>query len=244
MNKLSLTKTSLFAVAFLAAITSFGVTSPEATAAPQDDIFSRPSDKKETKEADATSGETTEANSAASAPKTVIKESKAKIAPISDGWYSVSDDESMVDVRLPGKPTYKELSWSPIAGRGQLVNHIYTSLAKKGQISVDYSWWDMHEAPAKGKELKDALEGAVKGSVVNVFGELTRMDKVTVNKVQGREFDFRFTMNLPNGKTPMMSGRSRVFIKGKRRYQVTVISYAGKEDEALTSKLFESLNIK
>ncbi len=236
MNKLSLSTTSLFVVALLA---SFSMSSTTSIA--QDDIFSRPSDKDAEKKTD---GEAEAPKASQPAATSVTKESTAKIEQQSDGWFTVSDDKSLVDVRLPSKPTYKEISWSPIAGRKPLVNHLYKSLAKNGQIAVDYSWWDMHQAPANNKELKDALEGAVKGSVVNVFGELTRMDKVKSGDAEGREFDFKFTMNLPDGKTPMMSGRSRVFIKGNRRYQVTVISYAGKEDDDITAKLFDSLLIK
>lgn len=244
MNKLPFSGTSLLAIAMFAVISSSAMTSSFALAAPQDDIFSRPSDKKDAIKENATGESSGTTETAELAATSVTKESKAKIEQQSDGWFTISDDESMVDVRLPSKPTYKEFTWSPIAGREQRVNHIYNSLAKKGQISVDYSWWDMHEAPTTNKELKEALDGAVKGSVVNVFGELTRMDKIKLGKVQGREFDFNFTMNLPDGKTPKMSGQSRVFIKNNRRYQITVISYAGKEDEVLTKKLFDSLNIK
>ena len=103
----------------------------------------------------------------------------------------------------------------------------------------------MHEAPATAKDLKNALDGAVVGSVANVFGKVTQPPaNVKSGKVNGREFEFDFTLNLPSGKTAAMQGRSRVFIKGKRRYQMTVINYAGKGDSSLTDKLFESLLIK
>ena len=241
MNHQSLKRISLLVMTLLASI------AVSAAAAPQDDIFSRPSDKKEVTEAGSGDSEVAETEPAAgdqTASETPAEESTARIEQQSDGWYTVIDDASGVEVRLPGEPTYKELSWSPIAGRPPLTNHFYNSLSKDKQISVDYSWYDMHEAPATAKALKATLDGAVKGSVVNVFGELAKMESVKSGKVNGREFEFKFTLNLPGGKSAAMSGHSRVFIKGKRRYQLNVIAYAGKEDKALATKLFDSLLIK
>jgi len=249
MKKLHLSK-SLLAVAFLALIWD------SSHAAPQDNIFSRSGDKKvealsdddpdlelgdpeQTTDEDpaetATDSETTGSNEPA--------KSTARIEGQSDGWFTVADETSQVEVRLPSEPTYQERSWSPISGRKALTNHIYLALANNKQISVDYSWYDIHEAPSTPKEIKATLEGAVKGSVVNVFGELTRMDMAKSGNVPGREFDFKFTIKLPQGKMAAMSGQSQIFLKGKRRYQLTVISHAGKEDKELTQKLFDSLII-
>lgn len=248
MSKLHLSKTSLLAVALLALMWN------SSWAAPQDDIFSRPTDDikalgdgegEEDPEGESSDvGETVTADPEPESPAAEPAESKATIEAQSDGWFTISDEKSQVEVRLPNEPTYRELSWSPISGRKPLTNHIYRTLANKKQVSVDYSWYDMHEAPTTAKEIKATLEGAVKGSVVNVFGELTRMDMAKSGKVPGREFDFKFSMKPSQGKEMMMSGRSQIFLKGKRRYQLTVISYAGKEDRDLTQKLFDSLVIK
>ena len=245
MNQLPLKRNRLLVIALstIFAMLAFDVNSASAL---QDDLFTRPSDKKATAEA-GSGTKATETNDGAeteseAAAKT--KESTAQIEQQSDGWYTVIDDASNVEVRLPGEPKYKELSWSPIAGRPPLTNHFYNSLSADKQISADYSWYDMHEAPATPQALKNALDGAVKGSVVNVFGELKRMDAVRSGKVSGREFEFDFTLNLPSGKSATMHGRSRIFIQDKRRYQLTVINYVGKGDSDLTDKLFESLLIK
>jgi len=215
------------------------LTSSVAFAAPQDGIFSRASDKKAE-----TTEKATEEKAESTGTTTVVKESSAKISQQTDGWFTVVDDNSMVEVRLPSKPVYKEVTFSPLNGRKSLVNRIHQSLSSDKQMIVDYSWWDMHETPTGRKQINEALDGAVKGSVVNVFGELSQMNPIKSGKVPGREFDFKFTLTAPNGKTSMMSGKSRIFIKENRRYQVTAISYAGKEDDDLTTKLFDSLIIK
>jgi hypothetical protein len=206
----------------------------------QDGVFSRTDDARAES---AESSANTEVPQQQQATSSVAKESEARIDQQSDGWFAISDDDSKVDVRLPGKPKYKEVTFSPIAGRSAVVNHIYNSLTADKQISVDYSWMDLHEAPV-GRALKEALDGAVKGSVVNVFGELNRMDPIKSGQVDGRDFQFRFSINTPDGKTHMLSGHSRVFIQGNRRYQLNVIAPEGKEDEDMVKKLFESLVIK
>ena len=212
-------------------------------AAPQSDVFSRPDDKK-TEATDSQPGQKGSASkeSSTQAPAiTVKKESSAQIDQQSDGWFTIVDGVASTEIRLPGKPTYKEIQFSPIAGRPAVVNHLYNTLYKK-QISVDYSWMDLHDAP-QGKDLSAALDGAVKGAVVNVFGKIGTMTKIKSGKIPGREFDFTFPIQTPDGKTHMLSGKSRLFIQGKRQYQINVISPKGKEDKALITKLFDSLII-
>ena len=238
MNKLHFPQTSLLAFVV------FAFASSVALAAPQDGIFSRASDK-EAKAADTTAETSAESKSESqtAAATAVVKESTAQIEQQSDGWFTVVDNESMVEVRLPGNPKYKEITFSPIVGRSAVVNHLYNSVVNK-ETTVDYSWMDLHDAPTGKKQMKAALDGAVKGAVVNVFGQLDRMDPIKSGKVEGREFDFNFRWNAPNGKSLILSGRSRIFIKGNRRYQLNVICPKGKEDDDMVSKLFDSLIIK
>ena len=212
-------------------------------AAPQKDVFSRADDNK-TESTESQSGQKGSASkeSSAQAPAvSVTKESTAQIDQQSDGWFTIVDQDAATEVRLPGKPTYKEIKFSPIAGRPAVVNHFYNALVNK-QISVDYSWMDLHTAP-KGKALTAALDGAVKGAVVNVFGKVGQITKIKSGKIPGREFDFTFPIQTPDGKSHILSAKSRLFIQGTRRYQLTVISPKGKEDSAMATKLFDSMVI-
>lgn len=237
MTKLNFRQTGPICLAFAI----LALTSSIAFAAPQDGIFSRSSDKKA--ETSQTTDASAETKTESAASSSVVKESAAKIDQQSDGWFTVIDDDAMVEYRLPTKPIYKEITFTPIKGRSARVNRIHGALSSDKQIDVAFSWWDLHEAPEKNR-IKDALEGAVKGSALNVFGKVSRMDPIKSGKVPGRDFDFDFEINPPDGKTYAMSGKSRIFIQGNRRYQLQVISYAGKENEELTNKFFDSLIIK
>ncbi len=236
MNKTQIRQFGLLAFAILTLISS------SAFAAPQD-VFKRSTDKKA--ETTTTESSATEpAKKAAPAASSIKKESTAEMTEQSDGWFTISDDVSNAEFRLPGKPKYIERTFNPIAGRNAIVNHRYV-VYLNGVSSFEYSWKDLHEVPATPKELNDALDGCVKGAVVNVIGQLDRMDKIRPGKVPGREFDFSFSLADPKTKTSTMySGRSRVFIKGNRRYQLDVLTPQGKEDATATAKLFDSLIIK
>ena len=242
MNKPQIRQSALLAFLIAAVIGS------SAMAAPQDDVFKRPSDKKVTKEKDTTGSSTKESSAEKStqqpAASSIKKESTAKETQQSDGWFTITDDVSATEFRLPGKPKYLERTFSPIMGRDAVVNHRYV-VYPSDVSSFEFSWMDLHEAPATQKQLNEAFDGAVRGSVVNVIGQLDRMDKIKSGKIQGREFDFTFNVANPKAKTDyVFSGRSRIFISGNRRYQLDVITLQGKEDAAATKKFFDSLIIK
>jgi len=225
-----------FPISGLVAFAIVALIASSAFAAPQD-VFKRSG---EDQKAEATETTTSEATTE---PETtsVTKESTAKIEQQSDGWFTVVDEVAQVEVRLPGKPTYKEITFSPIKGRPSVVNHFYNTLFNN-EISIDYSWMDLHDKQ-QGKQLSDALDGAVKGAVVNVFGQLDQMTKIKSGKIHGREFSFSFQFPTPKGKTLVLSGKSRIFIQGNRQYQLNVIAPLGKENDELVTKLFDSLII-
>lgn len=239
MTKTQIRSNSLLAIVVLAIL---ALISSSATAAPQEGVFKRSGEEisNSTKEAKTENAEQPTATNTTT--KSITKESAAKIDQQSDGWYTIVDDASLVEVRMPGKPTYKEITFSPIAGRPAVVNHLYNTLVNK-EISVDYSWMDLHEAPA-GRKLTEALDGAVKGAVVNVFGQLDGMTKIRSGKIPGREFEFTFPIQTPDGKTHMITGKSRIFIKDNRQFQLNVISPKGKDNQEMITKLFDSLTIK
>ena len=236
-GNLAMTK-SQFCSTILLAFAMMAVTSSSAFAAPQD-VFKRADEKKTEGAADKA-----EKSSEAQAGAPVIKESPATIKQQSDGWFAIVDDTALVEVRMPAEPVYKEFTFTSVAGQPADTNHIHDTLVNK-EHNVSYSWMDIHNPPkGKAKSVTATLDGMVKGAVINVFGELGSMTKIKSGKVPGREFDFTFPINTPDGKTHMLYVKSRIFIQGNRQYQVSVTSAQGKEDSAMTTKFFDSLIIK
>jgi len=236
MNKPQIRQTGLLAFAIVALISS------SAFATPQDDIFKRSTDKKA--ETTTKSSPTQQPTKTAATTSSVKKESTAEMTQQSDGWFTITDDASGTEFRLPVKPKYREKTFSPIAGQAAVVNHRHVAYPSKVS-SFEFSWKDLHEAPANHVQRSKALDGAVKGAVVNVIGQLDRVEKIKSGKVAGREFDFTFSLANPKTKkSTLYSGRSRVFIKGSRRYQLDVLTPQGQEDPVATKKFFDSLIIK
>lgn len=234
MFKLQSCLTLLLAIAVSPSIESTAV------AAPQEGVFKRSTDV-ETKKSDSPKEEVTKKKKPSGS--TITKESNAKITKQSDGWVTIVDGDSNTEWRFPGKPIYKEFKFYPITGRDAVVNHFYKVLIDN-RTEVAYSWMDLHDTPTRGKQLNDTLEGAVKGAVVNVLGQLNQMEKITVNKVQGREYDYTFSLRDPRANSDLLiSGYARVFIKGNRQYQMHVLTPKGKEEPELTKKYFDSLII-
>ena len=209
----------------------------------QEGVFKRATDEqpeKATSDADPVESET----SKKPVGSTVIKESTAEITKQSDGWVTIDDDASSSEWRFPGSPTYKEFKFSPIAGREPVVNHFYKILVD-GRTEVAFSWMDLHDSIPGGTKLKNALDGAVRGAVGNVIGQLSKMENIKLDKVQGREYEYTYSLRAPQGKKDIMiAGKARVFIKGKRQYQMHVLTPLGKEEPELTQKYFDSLIIK
>jgi hypothetical protein len=214
------------------------------------DIFKRSTDKNSSAEtadkkaADADAADKSETKASDSVAKSSSASGKAtdagaRINKGSDGWYSIAGSAANADFRMPGKPEYKERSFSPIAGRPAVTNHMYQFHKPNGELSVIVAWLDLHEEPAGRVQRNNVLAGAVSGAVANVLGQLERNDGVKTGNHSGREFDFTFIFGDKN-----YSSRSRVFLAGKRQYRIDVISLKGKEDPELVTKLFDSFLIK
>jgi hypothetical protein len=182
-------------------------------------------------------------------------DSNVVVSSQSDGWFTISDKASGTQFRLPGALKYKARSWSPVANRRAVVNHRFFTNPDR-YTSFEFSWMDLHDAHTTQAKLDDTLDGVVRGSVNNTFGNLKSTEKVTLGNLQGREFSFSFTMQFPSevkkankDKTPIEYERleffshSKVFVNGKRRYQMDVITLKSKWDDVSAEKFFNSLII-
>lgn len=204
------------------------------------DPFRRPGEKSSSESKEKSDVKTEESNSADSAAPVVAgTDSQARITKGSDGWYAVAGSASNADFRLPGKPTYKERSFSSIPGRPAVTNHMYSYNDPAGAYSIVVAWLDLHEEPQSAAQKRNALVGAVNGAVANTLGQLTRIENIKTGVHQGREFDFTFIFGDKN-----YVSNSRVFLAGKRQYRIDIISAKGKEDAEMNKKVFQSLLIK
>lgn len=161
-----------------------------------------------------------------------------------NGWVKVEGSSGKATFQVPKEPRYKTVSFSPIAGREAITNHMYISVINAKQ-SVVVSWHDLHDEPTGSKEIKEALEGAVKGNVARVLGQLD--DKIKGVKVEGhpgREFDYSFSMKVNDKEEKILKATSRIILVGARQYQITMVATEGSEDKTVAMKVFDSFKLE
>jgi len=95
-------------------------------------------------------------------------------------------------------------------------------------FTVNYN--DMAEPPYGTKGVNNTFKGVIRGSLNNVSGQLLDKQEIKIGGVKGRQFAYQFADNQDNQYVAL----SRVFLKGKRIYQLTVVmdlpSYVEKEE--------------
>ncbi len=145
--------------------------------------------------------------------------------PNDEQWRVISPSDAKATFQMPKKPRYIERTFAPVANKPPIKVHLYLATVKEGKATYIFGYHDLHEAPADRRTMNKALEGAVRGSVLNVQGKL--LEDVTKiefrdpygKKVPGRQFSYSY---LQGEKSYVVL--SRVFIVGKRQFQITALS--------------------
>ena len=155
-----------------------------------------------------------------------------------DGWEILEPQDSKLAFRMPMKPRYVERSFSPILDRDPIIVRMHIATESKERSSV-LSYHDLHDQPSTPREIKEILEGAVKGNVARVLGRLDDIKEIKVDGFPGREFSFSYTQDKV-----IHHAFARVVLAGVRQTQITVLYSEGAVDGAFTEKLLNSLVVK
>jgi hypothetical protein len=139
-----------------------------------------------------------------------------------DGHFKVS---------MPGKP--KEQS-QPAAGTTM---HTFTVDERNGAYVVGYGDMPIPEKEPAEK-IKDRLDGAMMGMGGNTGGKVVTQKDITVNsKYPGREFKLAITQPK-KGEI-----RGKIFLQGKRLYQVFVVGTDAFANSANATKFLDSFTL-
>jgi len=164
---------------------------------------------------------------------------QAKPAIQEGEWRVISPSDALATVEMPKKPRYIERTFSPVANKPPIKVHLHLATINEGKTTFIFGYHDLHEAPADAKTRDKALEGAVRGSVVNVQGELlSDVTRIRFKKSMGRQFEYRY---IQDKKSYIVA--SRVFIVGKRQYQISALSLESALNETLISKYINSFKL-
>ena len=155
----------------------------------------------------------------------------------SDEWEKYNPEGSNAEFRMPTEPREMERSFKPVANRPQIVVKLNLCSIDGGQIIFVFSYHDLHDLPEGRLKIKEILDGAVKGTVARVIGQLNSDEKVNLREYPGRKISYEFTQNGQG-----LISDSEIFLIGQRQYVLNTIFKDTNYDPELSEKFFDSFN--
>jgi hypothetical protein len=145
-----------------------------------------------------------------------------------DGWFLVTPEGAQATVAMPVSPVPSERQMVPVEG---LPIHVRMMAAVDDQrVNYVFAWHDQ-KAPNGVADIRNTLDGAVKGALGSTLGQLESAEPLHLNGNPGCDFRIRFAYR----EQPMRVA-GRVILVGPRVYQLTCVVPDGVEAEALITK--------
>jgi hypothetical protein len=192
-------------------------------------------------------------SSADAQPAAQEKEQQATANTSSDNqigkpWIKMSPSGAGATFEMPNKPRYVERQFPPVQDKPPVKVRLHLCTVNEGTTTFIFGYHDLHEEPADNKTINATLDGAVRGSVANVFGQLAgRPTPIRFKKALGRQFVYRYQQARPKSdgteQKDIYVVTARVFLMGKRQYQVNCLMKQSIFDEQLAAKFLNSLTI-
>jgi len=155
----------------------------------------------------------------------------------SSTWLKQNPDGANAEFRMPVKPREMERSFKPVADRSQIVVKLNLCSIDLGQIVFVFSYHDLHDTPENRTKVDEILDGAVKGTVARVIGQLDADESVSLREYPGRKITYSFTQDGQGLKSD-----SEIYLIGKRQYVLNTIFKDSNYDPELSKKFFGSFN--
>lgn len=152
-------------------------------------------------------------------------------------WLKQNPEGANAEFMMPVEPREMERSFKPVANRPQIVVKLKLCSIDQGQIVFVFSYHDLHDQPQGRRKINEVLDGAVKGTVARVIGQLNSDQNVSLREYPGRKISYEFTQNGQGLKSD-----SEIYLIGKRQYVLNTIFKDSNYDPELSKKFFESFN--
>jgi len=152
-------------------------------------------------------------------------------------WVQQNPEGANAEFEMPVEPRDLERSFRPVANQPSITVKQKICSMDQGQIVFVFSYHDLHELPQSRVEIQEILDGAVKGSVARVIGQLQNDEKVSLREHPGRKISYDFNFN---GQA--LKSESEIYLIGSRQYVLNTIFKASNIDTELSEKFFDSFN--
>jgi len=172
---------------------------------------------------------------------TTPKQEKSNPTPPPDDeeWITITPTGARSSIQMPKKPRYVERSFSPIKDKPPIKVRLHLATVNEGLTTYIFGYHDLHEIPKTKKNVNDALDGAVRGSVANVLGQLLSSPTVIKYKTNlGRQFVYACSQQE---KKYIVT--SRVFVVGKRLYQISCLMEESVFSAPVAEKFLQSFRL-
>ena len=154
-------------------------------------------------------------------------------------WRRVSPRDALATFLAPKKPRYVERSFTPVANMPPITVHLYLSTINEGKETYIFGYHDLHELSRHKTAIDRTLDGAVRGSVINVDGKLIgAVSPICFKKHSGRQFKYQYEQNE---KTYTVL--SRVFLVKKRQYQISAVALQSEYNETKATEYLNSFKL-
>jgi hypothetical protein len=146
----------------------------------------------------------------------------------SDSWVTLNSDQGKFSVLMP--ELVKDQSETTPSPNGPYTTHLFIAKTPQGIFLVGWVDYD----PAFNFGVQSELEANRDNFVKGAKATLLNTSKITMNGYPGLEF---------TAETSQISYKSRVYIVGRRPYQLITGTYKGQDDSYNVARFFNSFQL-
>lgn len=153
-------------------------------------------------------------------------------------WPSHAPEASRMAFQMPDRPRFSERTLTPIEGQAAIRVRNYVGSYDGSRFVLVASFHDLPIVPEERELIKETLEGAMRGSILNLNGKLIESKAIRYVDNPGIEYVFRFAAN-----EQIYRGMGRVFLVGQRQYMISAMMLEEKFDDAISEGFLGSFKL-
>ena len=166
------------------------------------------------------------------------KNAPAAAGATTDGqWLKHAPNESNAEIMMPAKPQMSQRTFRPVADQPFIKVKTWRCTANGGQVVFTMSYHDLHQSPKSRDEIRQTLDGAVKGTLALLLGKLESSENIKLRDYLGRKFTYSFSF-----ADQALHADAEVYLIGKRQYMLNTIFKSTGYDPTISQKYFETFN--
>ncbi len=155
-------------------------------------------------------------------------------------WVKVEPSNARASIEMPVKPRFVQRTFTPVKDQPPITVNLHIGSVKGTATTMVFGYNDLATKPKTEDEISKVLDGAVRGSVTNVLGQLQSDPiKITYGKHLGRQFVYACLQS-----DQKFICTSRVFVVDDRQYQITAVMGDKVFDEIIAARFLNSFRLE